>query len=234
MARILVVDDEPTIRQLITYNLQQAHYAVTEAADGAQALELALNQDFNCIVLDLMLPKIDGIEVTKRLRSADVQTPIIMLTAKQEEADKIIGLELGADDYMTKPFSPRELLARIKVIGRRGKLKTATADFPQTVHFGPVSWQLDQHHLVNGEATLSLTKKEYELLKYLVENVGKIVSREQIMASVWQTQESVMSRMVDIQISHLRDKIEPDPKEAQFLQTVRGFGYRLEVSENEK
>jgi two-component system alkaline phosphatase synthesis response regulator PhoP len=235
MPRILVVDDEPSIRQLITYNLQQAHYDVVTAADGECALNLALHQEFDCIVLDLMLPKIDGIEVTKCLRRASVQTPLIMLTAKQEEADKIIGLELGADDYMTKPFSPRELLARIKVLGRRGKLKAPVhqAQEAAIIYFGPVSWRRDQHHLHRGEQSLALTKKEYELLSFLVDQRGKVVTREQIMENVWQTQEAVMSRMVDIQISHLRDKIEIDPKNPQFLQTVRGFGYRLDGGQSE-
>lgn len=232
MKKILVVDDEMAIRQLITYNLQHAGYQVEEAADGQLALSKAATGEFDFVVLDLMLPKLDGIEVTKRLREQNIEVPILILTAKHEEADKIIGLELGADDYMTKPFSPRELLARVKAILRRSE-STATAK-ATVVYFGDVSWELDRHHLVKNGSDLNLTKKEYELLKFLVANRQKVVTRDQIMTNVWQTQEAVISRMVDIQISHLRDKIEPDPKQPQFLLTVRGYGYRLEVSHIEK
>lgn len=232
MKKILVVDDEMAIRQLITYNLQHAGYQVEEAADGQLALSKAATGEFDFVVLDLMLPKLDGIEVTKRLREQNIEVPILILTAKHEEADKIIGLELGADDYMTKPFSPRELLARVKAILRRSE-STATTK-ATVVYFGDVSWELDRHHLVKNGSDLNLTKKEYELLKFLVANRQKVVTRDQIMTNVWQTQEAVISRMIDIQISHLRDKIEPDPKQPQFLLTVRGYGYRLEVSHIEK
>ncbi|KRM79959.1 Alkaline phosphatase synthesis two-component response regulator [Lapidilactobacillus dextrinicus DSM 20335] len=232
MKKILVVDDEMAIRQLITYNLQHAGYQVEEAADGQLALSKAATGEFDFVVLDLMLPKLDGIEVTKRLREQNIEVPILILTAKHEEADKIIGLELGADDYMTKPFSPRELLARVKAILRRSESMATTK--ATVVYFGDVSWELDRHHLVKNGSDLNLTKKEYELLKFLVANRQKVVTRDQIMTNVWQTQEAVISRMVDIQISHLRDKIEPDPKQPQFLLTVRGYGYRLEVSHIEK
>ncbi|WP_125606264.1 response regulator transcription factor [Lapidilactobacillus bayanensis] len=232
MRKILVVDDEAAIRQLITYNLQKAGYEVDEAADGQTALDKATTGSFDFIILDLMLPELDGLDVTKRLRKQDITTPILILTAKHDEADKIIGLELGADDYMTKPFSPRELLARVKAIRRRSEpVATIKAT---TVYFDKVSWEVDRHHLVRNGQNLNLTKKEYELLTYLVANQNKVVTREQIMAHVWQTQEAVMSRMVDIQISHLRDKIEADPKQSRFLLTVRGYGYRLGVSHIEK
>lgn len=232
MKKILVVDDEAAIRQLITYNLQQVGYEVDEAADGQTAMDKAATGKFDFVVLDLMLPKLDGIEVTKRLRKQNIKVPILILTAKHEEADKIIGLELGADDYMTKPFNPRELLARIKAILRRSE---STSEIKvTTVYFDKVSWEVDRHHLIKDGVDLNLTKKEYELLRFLVANRQKVVTREQIMTNVWQTQEAVVSRMVDIQISHLRDKIEPDPKQPQFLLTVRGYGYRLEVSHIEK
>lgn len=233
MAKILVVDDEAPIRQLITYNLEQAGYVVDEAADGVVALEKAHSNAFDLIVLDLMLPKLNGIEVTRKLRKEDIKTPILILTAKHDEVDKIVGLEIGADDYMTKPFSPRELVARIKAIRRRSQITTNETK-ATTVYFGDVSWEVARHHLVHHNQALSLTKKEYELLKFLVDQRQKVVTREQIMMAVWQTQEAVVSRMVDIQVSHLRDKIEPDPKHPQYLLTVRGYGYRLEVSQIEK
>ncbi|WP_261806412.1 response regulator transcription factor [Lapidilactobacillus luobeiensis] len=229
MAKILVVDDEVAIQQLISYNLEQVGYQVQTAGDGEDAYRIAIDSDFDCIVLDLMLPKLDGIEVTKRLRQAEVTTPIIMLTARHEEADKIIGLELGADDYMTKPFSPRELVARIKAIQRRVSVATTPAKSTQ-VTFATTTWHWADSYVTRAGERLHLTRKEFELLTYLVKHHGKVISREQIMTNVWQTHEAIMSRMVDMQISHLRDKIEPDPKHPQFLLTVRGFGYRLEVT----
>ncbi|MFC6315726.1 response regulator transcription factor [Lapidilactobacillus achengensis] len=232
MVKILVVDDEVAIQQLISYNLEQVGYQVATAGDGASAYQLAVAEEFDCIVLDLMLPKMDGIEVTKRLRQAEVQTPIIMLTARHEEADKIIGLELGADDYMTKPFSPRELLARIKAIRRRVQVTTAPLTGDEVV-FAETTWQTGESFVIRAGERLHLTRKEFELLTYLVQHRGKVISRQQIMTNVWQTHEAIMSRMVDMQISHLRDKIEPDPKHPTFLLTVRGFGYRLEVTKVE-
>ncbi|MCH4056622.1 response regulator transcription factor [Lapidilactobacillus gannanensis] len=233
MEKILVVDDEAAIRDLIQYNLETAGFAVTTADNGVTACQLAENETFACIVLDLMLPKRSGVEVTKYLRLREIMTPIIMLTARHEEADKIIGLELGADDYMTKPFSPRELVARIKAIRRRVQEPPTLAKNVQ-VTFGPITWQMNETFLRQGKRELPLTRKEFELLTFLVQNRQKVISRQQIILEVWQSHEPIMSRMVDMQVSHLRDKIEPDPKHPQFLLTARGFGYRLEVSSYEK
>lgn len=233
MERILVVDDEAAIRELIKYNLELAGYDVVVAADGVIACELAAQQSFACIVLDLMLPRRSGVEVTKYLRQAEIMTPIIMLTARHEEADKIIGLELGADDYMTKPFSPRELIARIKAIRRRVQAP-ATSARQVVVTFGATQWHVGESFLRRAEQELPLTRKEFELLAFLVQHRQKVISRQQIIAEVWQSHEPIMSRMVDMQISHLRDKIEPDPKHPRFLLTARGFGYRLEVTSYEK
>ncbi|WP_164508076.1 response regulator transcription factor [Lapidilactobacillus wuchangensis] len=233
MEKILVVDDEAAIRDLIQYNLTAAGFAVTTANDGLAACQLAEAEAFDCIVLDLMLPKRSGVEVTKYLRQQEIMTPIIMLTARHEEADKIIGLELGADDYMTKPFSPRELVARIKAIRRRVQEPTTTPKNAR-VTFGEISWQMNETFLRQAGRELPLTRKEFELLTFLVHNRQKVISRQQIILEVWQSHEPIMSRMVDMQVSHLRDKIEPDPKHPQFLLTARGFGYRLEVSSYEK
>lgn len=235
MEKILVVDDEAAIRDLIQYNLTAAGFAVTTANDGLVACQLAESEAFACIVLDLMLPKRSGVEVTKYLRQREIMTPIIMLTARHEEADKIIGLELGADDYMTKPFSPRELIARIKAIRRRVQESPSTSTSQSArVTFGAISWQMNETFLRQEGRELPLTRKEFELLTFLVHNRQKVISRQQIILEVWQSHEPIMSRMVDMQVSHLRDKIEPDPKHPQFLLTARGFGYRLEVSSYEK
>jgi two-component system alkaline phosphatase synthesis response regulator PhoP len=226
MDKILVVDDEPAIVTLLQYNLEQAQYSVTTASDGEEAVAKAMATDFQCILLDLMLPKLDGYGVTRRLREAGVRTPIIMLTAKDDEMDKIIGLELGADDYVTKPFSPREIIARIKAIGRR------VAERPQVgatnLHVGGLSIDTVAHKAEVDGRKLDLTPTEFRLLACFARNVGHTLSREQLLENVWGAEFSGNTRMVDIQISHLRDKLELDPKNPQYLRTIRGFGYQLE------
>ncbi|WP_164848023.1 response regulator transcription factor [Lacticaseibacillus hulanensis] len=226
MDKILVVDDEPAIVTLLQYNLEQAQYSVTTAADGEEAVAKAMATDFQCILLDLMLPKLDGYGVTRRLREAGVHTPIIMLTAKDDEMDKIIGLELGADDYVTKPFSPREIIARIKAIGRRvaERPKSTVTD----LHVGELSIDTVAHKAEIAGRKLDLTPTEFRLLACFAQNAGHTLSREQLLENVWGAEFSGNTRMVDIQISHLRDKLELDPKNPRYLQTIRGFGYQLE------
>ncbi|WP_338210376.1 response regulator transcription factor [Lactiplantibacillus paraxiangfangensis] len=233
MDKILVVDDEPAIVTLLSYNLKQAGYEVVTATDGAAALSLGLEQSFTCILLDLMLPKLDGMEVTKRLRQEKVRTPIIIVTAKSDEFDKVFGLELGADDYITKPFSPREVLARIKAVIRRA---VPTEPVPVTVAapanrsiMAVGNLQIDQNKYRvtrNGE-NISLTPKEFELLVYFVEREGRVLSRDAILNHVWGYDYASETRIVDIHISHLREKIELDPKNPRLIRTVRGFGYEF-------
>lgn len=233
MSRVLVVDDEPAIVTLLHYNLEQADYQVVTAIDGEQALQLAQNEHFDVILLDLMLPKLDGVEVTKRLRQEKIKTPIIMITAKTSEFDTVFGLELGADDYITKPFSPREVLARMKAVMRRyhedaGPVTTATNG--HVIRIAGLQIDQDKFQVKRGDQPIDLTPKEFELLLFFAKRPGKVWSREQLLEGVWGFDYSGQTRMVDIHVSHLREKIEADPKHPQLLKTVRGFGYTFEAS----
>ncbi len=225
MDKILVVDDEPAIVTLLSYNLKQAGYEVVTATDGADALSLGLAQSFTCILLDLMLPKLDGMEVTKKLRQEKIQTPIIIVTAKNDEFDKVFGLELGADDYITKPFSPREVLARIKAVIRRTTPMPAANRSVMLV--GDLQIDQDKYRVARNGQNISLTPKEFELLVYFVEREGRVLSRDAILNHVWGYDYASETRIVDIHISHLREKIEVDPKQPRLIRTVRGFGYEF-------
>lgn len=233
MTRVLVVDDEPAIVTLLTYNLKQAGYDVVTATDGATALREAISGQYACIILDLMLPKLDGLEVLKQIRNANVNTAVLILTAKESEADRILGLELGADDYVTKPFSPKEIIARIKAIHRRGKHnQTQSAQKPlqagpTTYNFGTCSLQLDNYQLLRDGVPVKLTPREFKLLCYFVQRNNRVLSRDDLLAGVWGYDYVGQTRMVDMHVSHLREKIEQNPKRPQFIQTVRGFGYRF-------
>lgn len=236
MDKILVVDDEPAILTLLKYNLTQEGYQVVGAQDGQEALELALNEKFDFIILDLMLPHIDGLEITRRLRMEKIKTPIMILTAKDNETDKIVGLEIGADDYVTKPFSPREIIARIKAIKRRlataqvAMANGAVAKQQRYLTLGNLTIDQEQMIACKDGQDLMLTPKEYKLLAYFMSHPGRVLSREALLNGVWGFDYAAESRMVDIQISHLRDKLELDPKKPELIKTVRGFGYKLEVN----
>ncbi|TGD25080.1 DNA-binding response regulator [Companilactobacillus suantsaicola] len=219
-SKILVVDDEPAILELIEYNLENNDYQVSTATDGAMAFEKVSTDDFDLMLLDQMLPKMNGMEVLKKMRQSDILTPVIFLTAVDAEDSKIQGLISGADDYITKPFSIKELLARIEVVLRRTTSVQHKKEFQLNT---------DVKSLVMDGKEISLTKKEYELLEFLIRNKGIVVSREQIFDNVWGINSNSQMRMVDIQISHLRDKIEKDTKDPQIIKTVHGFGYILEV-----
>ncbi|WP_125772577.1 response regulator transcription factor [Companilactobacillus furfuricola] len=219
--KILCVDDEPSILELIQYNLESNGYQVVTATDGQIALDKLEQNKFDLILLDQMLPKIDGLSVLKKMRSNTDLTPVIFLTAVDTEESKITGLISGADDYVTKPFSVKELLARIKVVLRR------TDHDQNTKHIFEINHALKSLNMDGTE--ISLTKKEYELLAFLIKNKGIVVSRDQIFDNVWGINSNSQIRMVDIQISHLRDKIEKDTKDPQIIKTVHGFGYILEV-----
>lgn len=217
---ILVVDDEPTILELIEYNLESNDYQVTTATDGQMALDKVMNGEFDLMLLDQMLPKLSGLEVLKKMRKSGNLVPVIFLTAVDSEDNKIEGLISGADDYITKPFSIKELLARIEVVLRRTSHEEKSKEF---------QLDTDVKSLIIDGNEISLTKKEYELLEFLIRNKGIVVSREQIFDNVWGINSNSQMRMVDIQISHLRDKIEKDTKNPQIIKTVHGFGYILEV-----
>lgn len=219
-SKILVVDDEPAILELIEYNLESNDYQVSTATDGAMAFEKISNGDFDLMLLDQMLPKMNGMEVLKKMRESGNLTPVIFLTAVDSEDTKIKGLISGADDYVTKPFSIKELLARIEVVLRRTSHEQKKSSFQLNT---------DVKSLIIDGQEIGLTKKEYELLEFLIRNKGIVVSREQIFDNVWGINSNSQMRMVDIQISHLRDKIEKDTKDPQIIKTVHGFGYILEV-----
>ena len=226
MGKILIVEDEANIRQLVRYNLEKEGFQVMEAADGLQGLRTAQKEKPDLVLLDLMLPGMDGLEVCRTLKGAPATSalPIIMLTAKAEEVDKIIGLELGADDYMTKPFSPRELTARIKAVLRRSQKETA---LPGELQVGRLRFNFSRYEVSMGGVKLELTPKEYELIKMLATNLGKVFTREQLLEKVWGYEYFGDTRTVDVHVRHLRAKMAADPATADMVETVRGFGYRL-------
>lgn len=224
--KILIVDDEKPIVTLLKYNLEKAGFSTDEVYDGVEAVRKAEMNDYDLIVLDLMLPEMDGIEVCKHLRSNKIDTPILMLTAKDEEFDKVLGLELGADDYLTKPFSPKEVIARIKAILRR-TAKAEQQSFSSIV-VGDLTIYPERYEAEKGDETISFTRKEFELLYYLAKNKGKVISRDQLLSGVWDYDFVGDTRIVDVHISHIRDKIEPDTKNPRYIKTVRGLGYKME------
>ncbi|TWI56993.1 response regulator transcription factor [Halalkalibacter nanhaiisediminis] len=233
--RLLVVDDEESIVTLLQFNLEQSGYEVVTAMDGAAGLELALSQSFDLIILDLMLPEIDGLEVCKQLRQQKVLTPILMLTAKDDEFDKVLGLELGADDYMTKPFSPREVVARVRAILRRigqqpslSQQNAETNENQKVITFGEVDIYPDNYEVHYKKKSLDLTPKEFELLLYLANHKGRVLTRDQLLNAVWDYEFVGDTRIVDVHISHLREKIEPNTRKPIYIKTIRGLGYKLE------
>ena len=227
MKKLLVVDDEPSILTLLKFNLEQSGFEVLTAENGNDALEIATTEDLTLIVLDLMLPGIDGMDVCKTLRQEKINTPILMLTAKDDEFDKILGLELGADDYMTKPFSPREVVARVKAILRRTTLITSEAK-DEIIKIGDLEIHPDKYMVMFKGEQLVLTPKEFELLLYLANHPGKVLSRDQLLNGVWDFHYDGDTRIVDVHISHLREKIEADTKQPVYIRTIRGFGYKME------
>ncbi|TFE00946.1 response regulator transcription factor [Jeotgalibacillus salarius] len=228
--KVLVVDDEQSIVTLLKYNLEQSGYDVLTAYDGAEGIALVESEHPDLLVLDLMLPVMDGIEVCKQLRQKQIHIPIIMLTAKDEEFDKVLGLELGADDYMTKPFSPREVVARVKAILRRaGRLEVKEPEVEEEfMEIGEVKVFPEQYEAFFKGEQIDLTPKEFELLVYLIENKGRVLTRDQLLQTVWNYDFAGDTRIVDVHISHLREKIEENTKKPVYIKTIRGLGYKME------
>jgi DNA-binding response OmpR family regulator len=223
-ARILLVDDEQSVQKLLAYPLRKEGYEVVPALDGEEALERCRGQNFDLIVLDVMLPKLDGFDVCRQIR-AQSSVPIIMLTAKAEEFDKVLGLELGADDYITKPFAMRELVARVKAVLRRFERPSA----PSVISFEEVVIDASAMQLkVRGELTTT-TATEFRLLDYLARHPGRVFSRDHLLDAVWGDARFVTPRSVDVYVRRIREKIESDPESPRYLKTVRGAGYRFEV-----
>lgn len=221
--KILVVDDEQSIRELLEFNLKKNGYETLTAADGLEALQKAEGTDF--ILLDLMLPEIDGIEVCRRLKTAarTADIPIIMLTAKAEEVDRIIGLEMGADDYVAKPFSMRELMARIKAVLRRSS--SSDRNNSNVLVIGRLKIDFASYQVWLADASVPLTPKEFDLLKLLVTNQGRAFSRDELLERVWGYEYYGDTRTVDVHIRHLRSKLAADEALSNAIETVRGVGY---------
>ncbi|WP_040229141.1 response regulator transcription factor [Bhargavaea cecembensis] len=227
---ILVVDDERPILTLLEYNLEQAGFNVMTAADGQEGMDRAIADRPDLIVLDLMLPKMDGMDVCRSLRQQKVETPIIMLTAKSDELEKVLGLELGADDYMTKPFSPREVVARVKAVLRRTGRQPAVPGEEQemVLKSGDLTVYPDRFEAYKAGKELEFTPKEFELLVHLMVNRNRVLSRDQLLSAVWNYDFAGDTRIVDVHISHLRDKIELNTRKPAFIKTIRGTGYKFE------
>lgn len=224
--KILVVDDEPSISMLLEFNLKLVGFEVHCVYDGEAVFEAIQTFRPDLIVLDLMLPKMDGIQVTRKLRGQNNRVPIVMLTAMQDLNDKIAGLDNGADDYMTKPFSPQELISRILAILRRVQFLPAEDD-KQLIEIGKICISPVQREvLVNGSA-IDLTPKEFELLLFLCKHRGKVLSRQQLLHGVWDYHFLGDTRIVDVHISHLRDKIEGNARNPEYIVTIRNVGYKL-------
>ncbi len=232
-ARILLVDDEQSIQTLLSYPLRKDGYDVVQATDGRQALDRFDEQEFDLVVLDVMLPKIDGLEVCRRLRTRSA-VPIIMLTAKSEEIDKVVGLELGADDYITKPFSLREFSSRVKAALRRAEMSRRAAQAgadepPLTVGDLKIDF-LKRTARVSG-TDAPLTYVEFEILSTLARSPGRVFTRDMLLARIWGGSAYRDRRTIDVHIRHLREKLERDPKDPAYLITVRGVGYRFRDTE---
>ena len=227
--KILVVEDEPDIRKLVHYNLSQDHYRVVEAENGDQALKMIQRDKPSLVILDLMMPGMSGLEVCRTLRGQDetAKLPILMLTAKAGEADRVLGLELGADDYLTKPFSPRELVARVRAILRRangsGQTETLPAYHKDGLKIDFATYEVS----VRGKA-VKLTLKEFELLKFLVQNPNRVLNRDQLLDRVWGGETFVTPRTVDVHIRRLRKAIEKDDSHPKWILTLRGVGYKFD------
>jgi two-component system alkaline phosphatase synthesis response regulator PhoP len=231
--KILIVDDEPSISMLIEFNLKLAGYDVHCVFDGESVFEALKTFQPDLIVLDYMMPKMDGMEVIKRLREQKNQVPVLMLTALQDISERIVFFDYGADDFMTKPFSPQELIARIQAQFRRIELSKQPEFSDMPIRIGNLTIFPDQHRVVMNNKPLEFTPKEYELLLYLSKSIGKVLSRDHLLSNVWDYQFQGDTRIVDVHISHLREKIESNPREPAYIITIRSVGYKLVVPESD-
>ena len=227
--KILVVEDEPDIRKLVQYNLTQERFSVLEAEDGEQALKLLQREMPTLVILDLMLPGLSGMELCKllRQRSETAKLPILMLTAKAGEADRIVGLEMGADDYLAKPFSPREMVARVRAILRRSEATPATETAP-AYEKGSLKIDFSTYEVFVRGKPVKLTLKEFELLRFLVLNPSRVLNRDQLLDRVWGGETFVTPRTVDVHIRRLRKAVEKDDRKPKWILTVRGVGYKFD------
>lgn len=228
LGKILVVDDEESLVRLITYNLNKEGFETVAAFNGQEAWRTIEKEQPDLIILDLMLPGKNGLEICRELRRSDIMTPIIMLTARDDEIDRVVGLELGADDYVTKPFSVRELTARVKAVLRRRMVKAGPEPDDGWITVGTFVIKPERYEIFHDGLRLDLTLKEYELLEMLLRNKGRVMKRDYLLQVLWDYDDSVSTRVLDVQISKLRDKIETDSHNPRFIKTVRGIGYKFE------
>ncbi len=222
--KILIVDDEKNIVDILKFNLKKEGFDTMEAYDGEQGLELALSQKPDLILLDIMLPKMDGFTVCRKIRQT-LSTPVLMLTAKEEEVDKVLGLELGADDYITKPFSPRELIARVKANIRRTALAENITSTGNIIKCGGLEIDVDRYEVRHNNEVVELTLREFELVKFLAVQQGQIFSRESLLEKVWGYEYYGDVRTVDVTVRRIREKLENNPSEPEYIITKRGVGY---------
>ena len=222
---VLIVDDEKAIVDILDYNLRKEDYEVVCAYDGPTGLQMAREENPDLMLLDVMLPGMDGFEVCRTLRGEGSDLPIIMITAREEETDKVFGLENGADDYITKPFSMRELLARVKANMRRTVTPAPETESPDVIRMGDISIDPDRHTVIKNGRELELTQREYELVKFLSAEPGKVISRQELMAEVWQYDYYGDLRAVDVAVRRLREKLEDNPAAPSCVMTKRGVGY---------
>jgi two-component system alkaline phosphatase synthesis response regulator PhoP len=226
MTRILVVEDERLLALGLEDDLKLEGYDVEVLADGESAVRRGREQPFDLIILDVMLPRKDGFEVCRELRRAGIHTPVILLTARTQESDKVLGLEIGADDYVTKPFSPRELRARVKAMLRRAAL--GAGDAPQIFRFGDAEADFTRGELRRAGRTVKMTPREFKLLSAFIRHRGRVMTRERLLDEVWGKDTFVVDRAIDTHVVNLRKKIEPDPAAPTYLVSVKGQGYRFD------
>ena len=227
---VLVVEDQKDINDLIAVNLKALNYEVTQCRDGNLGLNLALENDYDAIILDIMLPGLDGLQICQTVRARNQHCPILMLTAKKSEAERVVGLEMGADDYLTKPFSVLELQARVKALIRRVEFHRGITSKKQkaSLEFKSLTIEETTRRVTSGEKLINLTAKEFDLLVYLAKNSGEVFSRDQLLDAVWGYQHSGYEHTVNSHINRLRAKIENDPTNPQFVHTVWGVGYKFD------
>lgn len=227
MRKILIIEDEPNIRELVSYNLKAGGFLALEAEDGISGMEMAESQKPDLILLDIMLPGKDGYEICKELRSAGNKTPIIMMTAKTDEVDKVLGLEFGADDYISKPFGVRELMARIKAVLRRFEGNNGEEPAGEILTVEEMAIDIGRHEVTVEGRKIELTMKEFELLTFLARNRGRAFSRDELLDKVWGINYLGESRTVDVHIRHLRKKMSLHEDEDKYIETIRGKGYKM-------
>jgi two-component system response regulator RegX3 len=229
MTKILIVEDESSFSEAISFLLGKEGFETDIAENGRIALELFKSHAYDLVLLDLMIPEISGIDVCRAIRTTSM-VPIIMLTAKDSEVDKVVGLELGADDYVTKPYSSRELVARIKAVLRRGIPESADADSNSAIQVaGRIRMDVERHQVTVNEVLINLPLKEFELLEFLLRNEGRVLTRGQLIDRVWGGDYYGDTKTLDVHIKRLRSKIEEDPANPQLIQTIRGLGYKFEA-----